>query len=61
MGLVAGIRMSCITRLKHTMNSLLPAQLEKLNDLIELFNPHRSFKIYRGYLSNAERPVIPYL
>ena len=61
MGLVAGLQMACITRLKHTLNSLKPAQMEKLQDIIELFNPDRSFKIYRRHLATAERPVSPYL
>ena len=53
--------MSCITRLKYTTSVLPDHQTDIMNQLLDLFDPYRSFKVYREDIGRAERPVIPYL
>lgn len=61
MGIIAGLHMSSITRLKFTMGLLSDELAKDLEDLAQLMNPQASFKQYRQHLSNIKRPAIPYL
>lgn len=61
MGLIAGLYMSPITRLKYTMSILSKELTKDLEEMTQLMNPQLSFKRYREQISKAERPLIPYL
>ena len=61
MGLIAGLYMSPITRLKYTMSILSKELTKDLEEMTQLMNPQLSFKRYREHISKAERPLIPYL
>ena len=61
MGLVAGLNMSSITRLKFTHSLLTDRQTEEMQELFSLMAPSRSYKTYRAHIADAQRPIIPYL
>ena len=64
MGIIAGLNMSSISRLKKTwsmineQNSSLLSQYRKLESIM---NPTNSWKNYRYAIANARVPAIPYL
>jgi len=61
MGVIAGINMSAISRLKHTFADLDKTTKNMLEILQVLLNPGSSFKNYRQELHNANPPCLPYL
>jgi len=63
MGLLAGLNVSAISRLKYTWGGLTPALRETYANLQAVFNPASSFKRYRQEITNAKvkGPVLPYL
>eukprot|EP01113_Clastostelium_recurvatum_P031889 TRINITY_DN4032_c0_g1_i8.p1 TRINITY_DN4032_c0_g1~~TRINITY_DN4032_c0_g1_i8.p1 ORF type:complete len:1665 (+),score=458.48 TRINITY_DN4032_c0_g1_i8:252-5246(+) len=61
MGIVAGLSMAPINRLKNTLNSLERKPQEILEKLQVLLNPTSSFKNYRSDLHNVRGPCLPYL
>jgi hypothetical protein len=61
MGIVAGLSMSCVNRLRATFGQLDRKPQEMLEKLQTILNPGSSFKNYRQELHNAKHPVLPYL
>jgi hypothetical protein len=61
MGIIAGINMSAISRLKLTFGELDKATKQLLEGLQILLNPSAAFKSYRQELHNAHPPCLPYL
>eukprot|EP00026_Physarum_polycephalum_P001130 Phypoly_transcript_01131.p1 GENE.Phypoly_transcript_01131~~Phypoly_transcript_01131.p1 ORF type:complete len:1170 (+),score=184.24 Phypoly_transcript_01131:39-3548(+) len=61
MGVVAGINMSAISRLKNTFGEINKNEKTTLDGLQLLLNPSSSFKNYRQVLRNANPPCLPYL
>lgn len=61
MGVVAGINMSSISRLKNTFLEIDKHIKSTLDSLQILLNPGSSFKNYRQVLRNATPPCLPYL
>jgi len=62
-GLLAGMSMSSISRLKHTWNALNPVPKEVFTKLQILFDPAAGFKTYRVEVGQAgsKGAVLPYL
>lgn len=63
MGLLAGLNVSAISRLKHTWAALTPALRETYTNLQAVFNPQNGGKRYRQEVATAKTkgPVLPYL
>jgi len=61
MGIVAGLNMSSINRLKHTFNDVNVNVINKFKELVKLMHPQGSFKMYRQALAKSKTPIIPYL
>jgi len=61
MGVVAGINMSAISRLKQTFADLDKGAKSIFEQLQFVLNPSSSFKNYRQDLHNANPPCLPYL
>ena len=61
MGLVGGLHMSSITRLKFTSSLLSDQQTKDMEELLGLMTPQSSYKRYRETVATVERPLIPYL
>eukprot|EP01104_Vermistella_antarctica_P015645 TRINITY_DN5185_c0_g1_i1.p1 TRINITY_DN5185_c0_g1~~TRINITY_DN5185_c0_g1_i1.p1 ORF type:complete len:886 (+),score=242.94 TRINITY_DN5185_c0_g1_i1:3-2660(+) len=61
MGIVAGLNMSSISRMKHTKAGVNPKVSASFLALEKLMHPTGSFKSYRAALRRVERPAIPYL
>lgn len=61
MGIVAGLNMSSILRLKFTMTVLSDQQVKEMEQLLELMGPFKRYKKYKDHLASAELPAIPYL
>jgi len=61
MGIIAGINMSAISRLKNTFLEVDKTTKATLDTLQILLNPGSSFRNYRQVLRNANPPSLPYL
>jgi len=61
MGVVAGINMSAVSRLKHTFADLDKKVRDVMDQLQQLLNPGSSFKSYRQELQKCRLPCMPYL
>ena len=61
MGIVAGLNMSSVRRLKFTMTVLSDNQVKEMEDLLELMGPFKRYKQYKDHVAQATMPAIPYL
>jgi len=63
MGLLAGMNVSSVSRLRHTWDDLSPQQLQTYKNLQSLFDPAGSFKNYRAEVATAQGKgaVLPYI
>jgi hypothetical protein len=61
MGFVAGLNMSCVSRLKHTFNQVSKRSLEQYKALQELLDPKSSFKSLRDAIKNGGTTILPYI
>eukprot|EP01117_Protostelium_nocturnum_P002117 TRINITY_DN1275_c0_g1_i2.p1 TRINITY_DN1275_c0_g1~~TRINITY_DN1275_c0_g1_i2.p1 ORF type:complete len:961 (-),score=434.76 TRINITY_DN1275_c0_g1_i2:148-3030(-) len=63
MGLLAGLNVSAVSRLRHTWAGLTPVLKETYTNLQAVFSPAASFKRYRQELTTARTKgsVLPYL
>jgi hypothetical protein len=61
MGVVAGLNMSSVNRLRHTIDTLAPKHIELKNALQALVAPTQSFKSYREDLHKVTGACVPYL
>ena len=61
MGIVAGLNVSSITRLKHTYLEIDPKLTQQFQVLEKIMDPSLSFKNYRAALSLSKLPTLPYL
>jgi len=61
MGVISGLNMAPILRLKQIKQYLPPDVPEILDELMKIMTPERSWKTFRDVLAKAEPPSIPYL
>lgn len=61
MGILAGLNMSSITRLRKTLDILPPNHMQTFVNLEKLMSPNSSFKTYRQTMHKATPPVLPYI
>lgn len=61
MGLVAGLNLSAIHRLKITKKKVMSAKLETFSKLEKVMDPEGSFTKYRKQISSYPPPSLPYL
>jgi hypothetical protein len=61
MGVVAGLTMSSVDRLKFSKLSVSESLLNVLDELVKCMTPDGSWKVYRDTLRNCAPPAIPYL
>lgn len=57
MGFVAGLNMSCVSRLKNTFNQVSKRSMEQYRALQELLDPKSSFKSLRDAIKNGGTTV----
>ena len=61
MGVLAGLSMAAVSRLKYTIHEL-PSRVRKMQEDIELeMSSLGSFRIYRENVKKAVPPVIPFM
>jgi len=60
-GILAGVSMSSISRLKNTFQNMDKKPMEVLEKLQMVLNPGLSYKYYRQELESAKGPSVPYL
>lgn len=61
MGIVAGLNLSCLTRLKVTHAEVDPKIMQQFQHLEKLLDPSSSFKNYRKAFQNCKLPALPYI
>jgi len=61
MGVVAGMTVSSVDRLKFSKLTITDAMMDTWNQLVECMAPDHSWKIYREQLHNCSPPAVPYL
>lgn len=61
MGIIAGLNMSCISRLKLTFSHVTKKHLDILKNIQEVVDPKSSFKNLRETIRNGGRNQIPYI
>lgn len=61
MGIVAGLNMSAVLRLKFTLMVLSDDQTQQMEELVALMSPFKAYKVYREHMAEASLPIIPYL
>lgn len=61
MGVIAGLTMSPVDRLKFSKLSVTEQLLTTFEDLVSSMQPHHSWKIYRDALRASTPPAVPYL
>ena len=61
MGIVAGLNMSSVLRLKFTMTVLSDVQVQQMEELLDLMGPFQRYKKYKEHIAQATLPAIPYL
>jgi hypothetical protein len=61
MGFVAGLNMSCVSRLKQTFNLVSKRSLEQYKALQTLLDPKSSFKSLRDAIRNGGTTILPYM
>jgi len=61
MGIIAGLNISSCTRLKQSWSLVSTAYKKMFQECEETMSPNQSFKTYRACLSEAFRPLCPYL
>lgn len=61
MGIIAGLNMAAVPRLKKTLALVDPKLLEAFSDIEETMAPSGSYRNYREALSQCQGSVVPYL
>jgi len=61
MGMIAGLNLSAVHRLKATSKKIPKEKRKALEDLVELMSPEGSYKNYRAVISSCSPPTIPYI
>ncbi|KAL6061251.1 Ras guanine nucleotide exchange factor domain-containing protein [Balamuthia mandrillaris] len=61
MGIIAGINMSAVARLRHTKGQLKSKRKEVFAKVESLMNPERSYFNYREELHRSPTPLMPFL
>jgi len=61
MGIIAGMNMSSVTRLKKTLEEVPLQTKESVKALEKLMTPQASFKSYRTALHKCSLPCLPYI
>ena len=60
-GIVVGLNLAAVSRLKHTFAGLSKKEKVTMDHLNEFMNPHGSYVTYRNILHSKTLPVIPYM
>ena len=61
MGIIAGLNISSVQRLKVTLLEVDQKVVQKFNELEKLMDPSSSFKNYRKALAQSKTLALPYL
>jgi len=61
LGIIAGLNLACITRLKDSWKEVGSKYLNIFEELSELCNPISNYKNYREAMRVAQGPCLPYL
>lgn len=61
MGILAGLNMSSVTRLKKTFNEIPPTHMQNFVNLEKLMSFQSSYKTYRQALHKCTPPLLPYI
>lgn len=61
MGMIAGLNLSAIHRLKATKKKAVGAKIDTFIKLEKLMDPEGSFNKYRKQISSVPPPSLPYL
>jgi hypothetical protein len=61
MGILAGLNMSSITRLRKTFAEVPPQHMQSFSSLEKMMSPNSSYKTYRQSLHKSTPPSLPYI